>query len=232
MGGPARCCMMMKSRMALAHGSFRRTGDATLPISGWGGAHCREPGPEPRAGPACSLGLLPQGLRAPLQDRVLLPLLATPRERAPRGTELSKDIAELAASVKNKRGTYLLPLSRWNAPSPLSHPGEGDLSRLRRPLDYPSRWRLILHGALPELSCPPDAAQPPLAPGTGKGHAQPVSASQLRPRVLFSGFTRCWTKLRISRVRRCGSSTSASRPCRQARSKRAGSWCRAARSAV
>ena len=46
---------------ALAHGSFRRTGDANPPICGLGGTHFREPGPEPRAGPAHSLGLSPEG---------------------------------------------------------------------------------------------------------------------------------------------------------------------------
>src|SRR5919112_6377257 len=75
---------------ALAHGSFRRTGDADPPIVSSGGTHFREPGLGLRAGPACSLGLLPQGLRDPAQDCVLLPLLTTPRERAPRGPELSK----------------------------------------------------------------------------------------------------------------------------------------------
>src|SRR5688500_15540842 len=74
---------------ALAHGSVRRTGDADLPIVSSGGAPRRKPGLGLRAGPAHSLGLLRQGLRDPAQDRALLPLLATPRERAPRGTRLS-----------------------------------------------------------------------------------------------------------------------------------------------
>ena len=46
---------------ALAHGSFRRTGDANLPIVSSGGAHGCEPGLELRADPACSLGLSPEG---------------------------------------------------------------------------------------------------------------------------------------------------------------------------
>src|ERR687893_2801934 len=73
---------------ALAHGSFRRTGDADLPIVSSGGTSRRKPGLRLRAGPAHSLGLSSQGLRAPARDRALLPLLATPRERAPRGTRL------------------------------------------------------------------------------------------------------------------------------------------------
>src|ERR671912_821899 len=73
---------------ALAHGSFRRTGDADLPIVSSGGAPRRKPGLRLRAGPAHSLGLSSQGLRAPAQDRALLPQLTTPRERAPRGTRL------------------------------------------------------------------------------------------------------------------------------------------------
>src|ERR671912_256849 len=73
---------------ALAHGSFRRTGDANPPIVSSGGAPWRKPGLGLRAGPAHSLGLLRQGLRDPAQDRTLLPQPATPRERAPRGTRL------------------------------------------------------------------------------------------------------------------------------------------------
>src|SRR5918994_2550672 len=74
---------------ALAHGSFRRTGDAALPIVSSGGTSRRKPGLGLRAGPAHSLGLSSQGLRAPARDRALLPHPATPRERAPRGTGLS-----------------------------------------------------------------------------------------------------------------------------------------------
>src|SRR5918995_3019117 len=44
---------------ALAHGSFRRTGDADPPIVSSGGTHFREPGLGLRAGPAHSLGLSP-----------------------------------------------------------------------------------------------------------------------------------------------------------------------------
>src|SRR5919107_3484435 len=46
---------------ALAHGSFRRTGDADLPICGLGGTSRRKPGLGLRAGPAHSLGLSPEG---------------------------------------------------------------------------------------------------------------------------------------------------------------------------
>ena len=46
---------------ALAHGSFRRTGDADLPIVSSGGTSRRKPGLGLRAGPAHSLGLSPEG---------------------------------------------------------------------------------------------------------------------------------------------------------------------------
>ena len=80
-------CVNARAGAALAHGSFRRTGaagllvlpgpEAPLPEPGLrSGAARRRPGP-PGA-----------GLRAPAQDRVSLPHLATPRERAPRGAGL------------------------------------------------------------------------------------------------------------------------------------------------
>src|SRR5919112_3933557 len=88
-GRPARCVLIMKSRSGL-HARFfwadrrREPTDRQLrrdfSEEAWPGAAGR-PGIQP--------GPLSRRLRALLRDRALLPLLATPRERAPRGTRLS-----------------------------------------------------------------------------------------------------------------------------------------------
>ena len=54
-------CVDEEPEAALAHGSFRQTGDANLPIVSSGGASVRKPGLGLRADPACSLGLSSQG---------------------------------------------------------------------------------------------------------------------------------------------------------------------------
>src|SRR5918998_5678384 len=106
------CANDEEPEAALAHGSFRQTGDADLPIVSSGGAHRCEPGLGLRADPACSLGLSSQGCE-PFCETVPCSRNQRRLASAPlRGTELTKDIAELAATVKNKVRTSLLHQSR------------------------------------------------------------------------------------------------------------------------
>src|SRR5919107_5767121 len=65
----AMLCDDEEPEAALAHGSFRRTGDANPPIVSSGGTSLRKPGLGLRAGPAHSLGLSAQGCE-PLPETV------------------------------------------------------------------------------------------------------------------------------------------------------------------
>ncbi len=89
---PARLYVLARAGAALAHGSFRRTGAAGLRVPPWPEAPLPEPGAGSRAARR-QPGPLARRLRALLRDRAPPPHLATPRERAPRGAGLSKDIA-------------------------------------------------------------------------------------------------------------------------------------------
>ncbi len=107
---PARCVEWKgRAELLLAHGFFRRSGEA-------GSDNRLRRGPSARRGPATDpdyppsiLGLLSTGVRDHATGPCLLPHCDASRARPSPGADLSNDIAEVGATVKNKGGTLRLP---------------------------------------------------------------------------------------------------------------------------
>ena len=107
LGSPARCGRCKEEPDCLfAHGSFRQTGATGLALAQ--GGHAGGLGPNPL--PAPRQGLLSQEPACQLRHRTVPAPTLRRLASAPLGrNKLGNDIAQLAAKVKNKRGTLLLP---------------------------------------------------------------------------------------------------------------------------